>query len=80
MSDKSYLKELILLRNDPDKVAVIREAAQAGEVDAQYALGLVYAEGRGVPPQKKSSRTISTPISSRCPRWLSARLVGKSRT
>jgi TPR repeat protein len=48
MSDKGYLKDLILLRNDPEKVAVIREAAGRGEVDAQYALGLVYAEGRGV--------------------------------
>jgi len=49
MSDNSYLKDLILLRNDPSKVPVIREAAIRGEVDAQYALGLVYAEGRGVP-------------------------------
>ena len=49
MKETSYLKELILLRNDPDTVAVIREAALAGEVDAQYALGLVYAEGRGLP-------------------------------
>ena len=48
MSDNSYLKDLVLLRNDPSKVAVIREAAQRGEVDALYALGLVYAEGRGV--------------------------------
>lgn len=49
MSDNNYLKDLILLRNDPAKVAVIREAAGRGEVDALYALGLVYAEGRGVP-------------------------------
>ena len=49
MSDNSYLKDLVLLRNDPSKVAVIREAAERGEVDALYALGLVYAEGRGVP-------------------------------
>jgi TPR repeat protein len=49
LSDNSYLKDLILLRNDPSKVPVIREAAGRGEVDAQYALGLVYAEGRGVP-------------------------------
>jgi TPR repeat protein len=46
---KGYLKDLILLRNDPEKAAAIREAALAGDVDAQYALGLVYAEGRGVP-------------------------------
>ncbi len=49
MTDKSYLKHLILLRNDPSKVPAIRAAAQRGEVDAQFAMGLVYAEGRGVP-------------------------------
>ena len=48
MTDNNYLKDLVLLRNDPSKVAVIREAAARGEVDALYALGLVYAEGRGV--------------------------------
>jgi len=48
MGDTSYLKDLILLRNDPSTVARIREAAERGEVDAQYAMGLVYAEGRGV--------------------------------
>ena len=49
MSENNYLKDLILLRNDPAKVVLIREAAERGEVDALYALGLVYAEGRGVP-------------------------------
>jgi TPR repeat protein len=49
MADNNYLKHLILLRNDPSKVGPVREAAQRGEVDAQYALGLIYAEGRGVP-------------------------------
>jgi uncharacterized protein len=48
MADNSYLRDLILLRNDPSKVARVREAAEHGEVDAQYALGLIYAEGRGV--------------------------------
>ena len=48
MSNKSYLKDLILLRNDPSKVPLIRDLAQKGEVDAQYAMGLIYAEGRGV--------------------------------
>lgn len=48
MSDRSYLKDLILLRNDPSKVGVVREAAERGEVDALYAMGLIYAEGRGV--------------------------------
>jgi uncharacterized protein len=48
MSNNSYLKHLILLRNDPSKVAPIRAAAERGEVDAQYAMGLICAEGRGV--------------------------------
>jgi TPR repeat protein len=49
MKTKSYLKDLILLRNDPSKIPEMREDAQAGDRDAQYALGLVYAEGRGIP-------------------------------
>ena len=48
MSDRSYLKDLILLRNDPSKVGIVRDAAESGEVDALYAMGLIYAEGRGV--------------------------------
>jgi uncharacterized protein len=48
MSDNGYLKDLILLRNDPSKVGPIRDAARRGEVNAQYAMGLIYAEGRGV--------------------------------
>ncbi|MCG6940012.1 MAG: sel1 repeat family protein [Thiohalocapsa sp.] len=48
MPDNSYLKDFILLRNDPSKVGPVRDAAERGEVDAQYALGLIYAEGRGV--------------------------------
>ena len=48
MSDRSYLKDLILLRNDPSKVGIVRDAAERGEVDALYAMGLIYAEGRGV--------------------------------
>ena len=48
MSDKSYLKDLILFRNDPAKVPLIRDLALKGEMDAQYAMGLIYAEGRGV--------------------------------
>ena len=42
------LKSLALLRNDPEAAeSLIREAEQA-DVDAQYAAGLIYAEGRGV--------------------------------
>ncbi|WP_462319850.1 sel1 repeat family protein [Halochromatium sp.] len=48
MADNSYLKDLVLLRNDPSTVQRVRDAAALGEVDAFYALGLIYAEGRGV--------------------------------
>ncbi|MBK5970830.1 MULTISPECIES: tetratricopeptide repeat protein [Thiorhodovibrio] len=49
MTDNNYLKHLILLRNDPSKVPAVRAAAKRGEVDAQFAMGLIYAEGRGLP-------------------------------
>lgn len=45
--DKDYLRDIVLLRNDPELVNEISEFAMQGDVDAQYALGLVYAEGRG---------------------------------
>ncbi|MGB5832359.1 MAG: sel1 repeat family protein [Thiohalocapsa sp.] len=48
MTHTDYLKDLILFRNDPSKVGIVRAAALRGEVDALYALGLIYAEGRGV--------------------------------
>ena len=41
MSDNNYLKDLVLLRNDPSKVPAILEAALRGEGDAQYAMGRV---------------------------------------
>ena len=44
------LAELMLYRNDPSYVARLSQYTQAGEVNAQYALGLVYAEGRGTTP------------------------------
>ncbi len=42
------LRSLSLLRNDPDEAAQLLEAAEQGDLDAQYAMGLCYAEGRGV--------------------------------
>lgn len=42
------LSALSLLRNDPDVAAEMLAAAQQGDVDAQYGMGLIYAEGRGV--------------------------------
>lgn len=43
------LSHLSLLRNDPVAAAEVLEHALAGHVDAQFAAGLIYAEGRGVP-------------------------------
>jgi TPR repeat protein len=48
MTENGFLKDLVLLRNDPATVLRARDAAARGEVDAFYALGLIYAEGRGV--------------------------------
>lgn len=42
------LRSLILLRNDPQEAQKLLRAAETGDVDAQYAAGLIYAEGRGV--------------------------------
>ena len=42
------MQRLILLRHDPTLVDELRIAAMQGNADAQYGLGLVYAEGRGV--------------------------------
>lgn len=43
-----FLSELILWRNDPEHAEQVRKLAETGNVHAQYALGLMYAEGRGV--------------------------------
>lgn len=48
MMKAELLSRLVLLRHDPQLVAQLQEQAEAGDPDAQYALGLVYAEGRGV--------------------------------
>mgnify|MGYP001554150131 FL=1 len=44
------LRGLNLLRNDPEAAARWIAEAERGDMDAQYAAGLVYAEGRGVDP------------------------------
>jgi TPR repeat protein len=44
-----FLKHLILLRNDPELAAHVLHEARSGNVDAQYAMGMIFAEGRGVP-------------------------------
>jgi TPR repeat protein len=36
-----------LLKNDPEFAGEMLAAAEGGDVDAQYAMGLIYAEGRG---------------------------------
>ncbi len=47
-SHDDFLSDLILWRNDPEHAEQVREKAEAGDVNAQYAMGLMYAEGRGI--------------------------------
>ncbi|MGB5304727.1 MAG: sel1 repeat family protein [Gammaproteobacteria bacterium] len=42
------LADLVLLRNNPAVAEEFLQAAIKGDVDAQYGMGLIYAEGRGV--------------------------------
>jgi TPR repeat protein len=42
------LSSLSLLRNDPVAAVKLLRDAERGDIDAQYAAGLIYAEGRGV--------------------------------
>ena len=44
----AFLRHLVLLRHDPELADRVRAEAFEGNVDAQYALGLIFAEGRGV--------------------------------
>lgn len=50
MDDETFLRQMVLWTNDPELVVSIRHKAEQGNVDAQYALGLAYAEGRGIEP------------------------------
>ena len=47
-SEPDFLSGLVLWQNNPEHVAMIAEHALQGNRDAQYALGLCYAEGRGI--------------------------------
>ena len=49
------LSGLNLMRNDPELAARLLAEADAGDMDAQYAAGLIYAEGRGVEPDAVQS-------------------------
>ena len=46
--EDDFLAELGLWRNDPEHTAEIKQLAHEGNPHAQYALGLMYAEGRGI--------------------------------
>jgi len=46
-NQENWLGELVLLRNDPELVDEVIPHAMAGNLDAQYALGLIFAEARG---------------------------------
>jgi len=50
--DTSFLSELVLLRNDPDLINRVLPLAKVGNPHAQYAAGLIYAEGRGISENK----------------------------
>ncbi len=43
-----FLRDLVLLRNDPELAHDVRAEAIKGNPHAQYAMGLICAEGRGV--------------------------------
>ncbi|PWG74268.1 hypothetical protein DF186_18775, partial [Enterococcus hirae] len=47
--DSHFLKDLVLHRNDPVLAERILKEERKGNVDAQYAMGLIYADGRGMP-------------------------------
>lgn len=46
--DTDFLTDLVLLRNDPEIIENVENQAMKGNPHAQYAMGLIYAEGRGV--------------------------------
>jgi TPR repeat protein len=49
------LSDLTLLRNDPQVAEEFLQAAIQGDVDAQYGMGLIYAEGRGIEQDEAKS-------------------------
>lgn len=49
------LRSLSLFCNDPEEAAKILAAAESGDLDAQYGIGLCYAEGRGVKQDEAKS-------------------------
>ncbi len=51
--ETDFLTELTLLRNDPELIDKVRPQAEIGNPHAQYAMGLIYAEGRGVKVNKR---------------------------
>jgi TPR repeat protein len=47
-SGTDFLADLVLWQNSPELAERIYDLAHQGNRDAQYALGLIYAEGRGI--------------------------------
>ena len=47
-NSNQYLADLALYRNDPELAQNLTEYALQGDKNAQYALGLIYIEGRGI--------------------------------
>lgn len=56
--DPDFLAGSALINNGKlvEGVAAVRKAAERGDVDAQAALGLAYADGRGVPKDRVAAR------------------------
>ena len=51
----ALLSKLQLWSNDPLLVNEVRPLAEEGNIHAQYAMGLIYAEGRGVQQDNKQA-------------------------
>lgn len=43
-----YLADIMLWRNDPELAQHVEKLAMQGDLNAQYVMGLICAEGRGV--------------------------------
>jgi TPR repeat protein len=50
-----FLSDLVLLRNDPQVAINVRAEAMKGNPHAQYAMGMICAEGRGVVQDNSAS-------------------------
>lgn len=54
-TDDDFLADLVLWQNNPEHAAKVAKLAHQGNKNAQYALGLMYAEGRGLKQDESES-------------------------